>query len=246
MNMTPMKRLIRNIHLWLSVPFGIVITLLCFSGAMLVFEPEVTAWVRPARPAAVQQAPAHHHGGAAAEKAASKVKGRGRHKDRLPFFHTMFRLHRWLLDGRPADGGIFWGKLVTGVSTLLFVGALVSGVVLWWPRTKQALKVRLKIECRHGWPRFWHSLHVAGGMYVLLFLLLMALTGLTWSFNWWREPVYALFGQEARRIIYTLHTGSWGGWLTRILYFIAALLGATLPITGYYLWIRRLMRRKAH
>ena len=37
--------------------------------------------------------------------------------------------------------------------------------------------------------------------------------------------------------------GSWGGLFTRILWFIAALFGSTLPITGYYLWIRRLRRR---
>ena len=37
-----MKRFFRKIHLWLSVPFGIVITLVCFSGAMLVFEKELT------------------------------------------------------------------------------------------------------------------------------------------------------------------------------------------------------------
>lgn len=30
-----------KIHLWLSVPFGVFITLVCFSGAMLVFEKEV-------------------------------------------------------------------------------------------------------------------------------------------------------------------------------------------------------------
>ena len=32
----------RKIHLWLSVLFGIFITLICFSGAMLIFEPEIT------------------------------------------------------------------------------------------------------------------------------------------------------------------------------------------------------------
>ena len=36
----------RKIHLWLSVPFGIIITLVCFSGAMLIFEPEVTRAVK--------------------------------------------------------------------------------------------------------------------------------------------------------------------------------------------------------
>ena len=37
-----MKKLFRKIHLWLSVPFGIIISLICFSGAMLVFEKEIT------------------------------------------------------------------------------------------------------------------------------------------------------------------------------------------------------------
>jgi uncharacterized iron-regulated membrane protein len=32
--------------------------------------------------------------------------------------------------------------------------------------------------------------------------------------------------------------------LTRIITFIAALLGATLPLTGYYLWIKRIVRKK--
>ena len=33
-----MKKVFRKIHLWLSVPFGLLITLICFSGAMLVFD----------------------------------------------------------------------------------------------------------------------------------------------------------------------------------------------------------------
>lgn len=51
---------------------------------------------------------------------------------------------------------------------------------------------------------------------------------------------------KIRGWIYSLHVGSWGGLLTRLLWFVAALLGATLPLTGYYLWIRRLTssRRK--
>lgn len=30
-----------------------------------------------------------------------------------------------------------------------------------------------------------------------------------------------------------------GGPLTKVLYFIAALIGATLPLTGYYLWMKK-------
>ena len=36
-----MKKAFRRIHLWLSVPFGLIITVICLSGAALVFEDEV-------------------------------------------------------------------------------------------------------------------------------------------------------------------------------------------------------------
>ena len=42
-----MKKALRKIHLWLSVPTGIIITLVCFSGAMLVFEKEITEAIKP-------------------------------------------------------------------------------------------------------------------------------------------------------------------------------------------------------
>lgn len=44
---------------------------------------------------------------------------------------------------------------------------------------------------------------------------------------------------KIRGWIYSVHVGSWGGMFTKILAFAAALIGACLPLTGYYLWIRR-------
>ena len=267
-----------------------------------------------------------------------EIKGK---YERPAFFVTMFRLHRWLLDSMKADGGVFWGKMIVGVSTLLFVVVLISGIVIWWPRTRKALKNSLRISVGRGFRRFWYDLHVAGGMYALFFLLAMALTGLTWSFGWYRTGFYKVFGVEVqqggahggvtrrggkggdqsgknvshsssyvcwqqvyeqlalnnpgykqitlsdgaanvsfntfgnqrasdrykfnphsgkidkvvlykdaekagkiRGWIYSVHVGSWGGMLTRLLTFIAALIGATLPLTGYYLWIKRIWRKK--
>ena len=65
-----------------------------------------------------------------------EIKGK---YERAPFFTTMFRLHRWLLDSMKPDGGIFWGKMIVGTATLMFVFVLISGIVIWWPRTKKAL-----------------------------------------------------------------------------------------------------------
>lgn len=399
-----MKKIFRKIHLWLSVPFGLIITLVCFSGAMLVFENEANEWFRRdlyyvetlkesplpmdkllekvattlPDSVAVTGVSISSDPGRAYQVSLSKprraslyvdqytgeVKGKS---ERSGFFMFMFRMHRWLLDSmNPGNEGIFWGKMIVGVSTLLLVFVLISGIVIWWPRTRKALKNSLKITATKGWRRFWYDLHVAGGMYALIFLLAMALTGLTWSFPWYRTAFYKVFGVEVqqraaqgheqksdaqkrdtklaahrekkregnevrkgersrrpennhsdmysvtspfvywqeiydklgrqnpeykqisissgtasvsfnrfgnqrasdrysfntdngeftetslyqhqdksgkiRGWIYSVHVGNWGGMFTRILTFIAALLGAALPLTGYYLWIKRLIK----
>ena len=399
-----MKKIFREIHLWLSVPFGLIITLVCFSGAMLVFENEVNEWFRrdlyyvetvkesplpmdkllekvattlpdsvsvtgvsissdPGRAYQVSLSKPRR-ASLYVDQYTGEVKGKS---ERSGFFMFMFRMHRWLLDSmNPGNEGIFWGKMIVGVSTLLLVFVLISGIVIWWPRTRKALKNSLKITATKGWRRFWYDLHVAGGMYALIFLLAMALTGLTWSFPWYRTAFYKVFGVEVqqraaqgheqksdaqkrdtklaahrekkregnevrkgersrrpennhsdmysvtspfvywqeiydklrrqnpeykqisissgtasvsfnrfgnqrasdrysfntdngeftetslyqhqdksgkiRGWIYSVHVGNWGGMFTRILTFIAALLGAALPLTGYYLWIKRLIK----
>ena len=54
----------------------------------------------------------------------------------------------------------------------------------------------------------------------------------------------ALPREKLQGWVYTLHVSSWGGWFSRILGFLAALLGATLPLTGYYFWIKRLYGKR--
>ena len=380
-----MKHFIRKIHLWLSVPFGLIITLVCFSGAMLVFEKEVTqlfdgglytvekAGGRPLPVGVLAEKVAQtlpegvrvtgvtvssdpekaysvsiskpHRAAVIVNQYTGEVKGR---QERNAFFAAMFSLHRWLMDNGRPEGRPAYGKIIVGISTLMFIVALVSGIIIWWPKTRRALRNSLKLTLRKGSFRLWHSLHVAGGMYAVLLLLVMSLTGLTWSFSWYRTAFYAAFGVEVsakgaahggkaagngrkagrngddgkrtvtmntavwqqvydrlhagnpdahsitisdgtatvssaafgntraadrytfdvstgritsvtkyadaarqgklRGWIYSVHVGSFGGLLTRLMWFAAALMGATLPLTGYYLWLRRLRngaRRKA-
>ena len=376
-------KLIKKLHLWLSVPFGIFITLVCFSGSMLVFEQEITRALR---------ADVYYTG----ETASSQSLGLGKlmetvqstlpdsvsvtgvtvfsdpsrtyqvnlskparsavyinqytgmvtgSNERIAFFDTMFKLHRWLLDSaNPHGNGVKIGKLLVGISTIIFVVALITGIVLWIPRVRKKPRKFLTISFAKGWKGFWKGLHVAGGVYVTLFVLAMALTGLTWSFQWYRNAFYAVCGVEqtsgsrhggqhgadkgkrehggdsktnvetreafagwdmalqqlqatnpdARQItisgqtatvtlnstgnvraadsyafnprshrlelskayseasgadcirgwIYSVHTGGFGGVFTHIIWFISALLGATLPLTGYYIWILHLRKKK--
>lgn len=386
-----MIKIFHKIHLWLSVPFGIIITLICFSGAMLVFEPDITRIIR----SEVYYATSSEGKPLPMDVLMEKVKATlpdsvsitgitvfadkdrtyqvnlskprrasmfidqysgnitGKY-ERIGFFSIMFKLHRWLLDSsNPHGGGLKIGKLIVGVSTCIFVIALISGVVIWWPRVRTGLRRSLTITTKNGWRGFWKSLHVAGGMYALVIVLVMALTGLTWSFDWYRSAFYAVCGVEyaprhnngrnaknsrdshnahgikreriddgkedietwrqhsefghwqqfydelkiqnpdapqitigiekatvklgsmgngrasdsyvyknrteaispsakyadsdpadkLRGWIYSIHTGSFGGMTTRIMWFFASILGASLPITGYYMWIRRLKKR---
>lgn len=418
-----MNNFFKKLHLWVSVPFGIVITITCFTGALLVFESDIVALynkdittvVPVGDPLPVSTVVEKVEAGLSdgvevtgvvvsndpteaykvniskpsrtavyVDQYTGEVKGKA---GRLPFFNTVRRLHRWLMDTRPADGGIYWGKMIVGASTLAFVGILITGVVIWWPRNRKMLKNRLKIVMSKGRNRFWYDLHVSGGFYVALLLLAMALTGLTWSYGWYRDAFYSMFSDatiqtangkdggraakperiavessaatmltlpadtvavqpdavtaatvqadavtsatvqadavteatmlsveeeseyyswqealeavQAKYVSYktitltdgtasvalgglgnqrandkysfdtvtgeitssnlyadtpvrskasgwvrTIHVGTWGGVVTKVLYFLAALLGATLPLTGYYFWIRRLYNKK--
>ena len=390
-------KIFRKIHLWLSVPFGIIITLICFSGAMLIFEPEITRSVKsdvyyvsssegePLTMAELLETVKStlpdsvsitgvtvfsdkdrtyqvnlskpRRASLFIDQYSSEITGK---YEPIGFFSTMFKLHRWLLDSaNPRGDGIKAGKLLVGISTLFFVIALITGVIIWWPRARRNFRRSMTISFKDGWRGFWKSLHVAGGMYAIIFVLAMSLTGLTWSFHWYRTAFYAVCGVEQtprnpggpaneksakhgsgseghgknrsdrqegyeegqgeghlhnsefglwqqvydelksqnpdapqitigaetasvtlgitgngrasdkyefnsksgeithitkyvdseradklRGWIYAVHTGSWGGLLTRILWLLGALLGASLPLTGYYIWIKRLRTKK--
>ena len=42
-----MKRLFKSLHLWLSLPAGVFIVILCLTGAVLVFQQEIQSIVNP-------------------------------------------------------------------------------------------------------------------------------------------------------------------------------------------------------
>ncbi|MCD8186857.1 MAG: PepSY domain-containing protein [Rikenellaceae bacterium] len=231
-----MKKIFKKIHLWLSVPFGLIISIICFTGAMLVFEQEfmqlcyrdryyvkevaerplpidrLVAQVSATLPdsvtiSSVNISPnpkkAYQMGLSQPRRASVYVdQYTGEVKwqyQRAAFFTTMFRAHRWLLDSMKPDGGVFVGKLMVGISTLVFVFVLITGLIIWIPKSRKALKNRLKISVNKGLKRFWYDLHVAGGIYALILLLIMALTGLTWSFSWYRAGFYKVFGVEMQQ-----------------------------------------------
>ena len=373
-----MKKIFRKIHLWLSIPVGLFISLICFSGAILVFETEITECINRKRyvvdktngerlPVSeiVQKVTAELPGSASVSSVQISsnpkrtyslgIEGQNRTSVYVNpyngeivdthtykpnnFFGQVRQLHRWLMFR--GDSRII-GKRIVGISTIVMVVILLTGLIVWLPKNRKMARNRLRIRFRSGWRIFWYDFHVAIGFYATILLLVMALTGLTWSFGWYRNVFYSAFGVETRQShqggggagnrqqrgrdmreekkpsidyaiwdkavegalknaesyktltvtsnavsivsnnvfgnsrasdrytfdsetgaiteislyaeqprqnklrgwIYSFHTGSWGGIVVKILYFIAAIVGGLLPLTGYYLWFKRKYKRK--
>lgn len=365
-----MRRFIKKVHLWLAIPTGFIIFIICITGAILSFENEILEAYYPERyfientqgekmplgeliPIVNQQLDSNTVASIKITSdpqrtyTASLTKGfrvsafvdpytgevKGIYEFREGFFFKMMTLHRWLMDGSRT-----WGKYTVGVTTILFVFILLSGIVWWIPNQKKKLKSRLTVKTTKGIKRFLYDAHLTLGIYACLFLLLCCLTGLMWSFGWYRTTVTKLFkvessskggeegggnhgenepkekksktvdynvwqqaldniqslrpdnnyvtiskasitllpedaphkratdkykfdsqtGQIGKASLYSeqkgsskvmtwayaLHVGDYGGIFTRILTCLACIIGASLPLTGYYLFYMKHLKKK--
>ena len=109
------------------------------------------------------------------------------------FFFSMFKLHRWLL----LDSSI--GRPIVGVSTIIFLILSITGIVLWFPKKNikwKTLKPGFKIKFSARWKRINHDLHNTLGFYACIFLVVMSLTGLCWSFQWYRDLGSEVMGAQ--------------------------------------------------
>ncbi len=267
-----MRKLFLAIHKWLSIPFGIFISIMCFTGALMLFRNEISAFFGYAS------------------------------GDMPFFKTVMKLHRWLMLVPENPHGGMSAGRFVMGLSAIAATLILISGIVLWWPRDGKRLKSNLSISFSHGWRRFMRDSHVALGAYACIFLLLMSLTGPVWSFGWYRSAAVAVIGghegerpgrkgeadirahttdrsgrpEEAgkrhgasagmqaggrgqkpaaasghrqeragggkafpQKTFISLHTGKWGGVVTKVIYFLAVVIGGCLPISGYYLWSKK-------
>lgn len=112
------------------------------------------------------------------------------------FFMGVMGLHRWLL----IEGGV--GQILVGTATLIFVVLQLTGLVLWAPaKLKQWSKWKMwrpgfVIKTNASRKRLNHDLHNTLGFYALGLLTVMSLTGLCWSFEWYRDGLSSLLGAK--------------------------------------------------
>lgn len=114
------------------------------------------------------------------------------------FFNLMLNLHRFLAMGDS-------GRQITGACTLMLVFFCLSGLYLRWPRKALDWRTWLTFDWAKKGRAFNWDLHAVAGTWCLLFYLLFALTGLFWSYEWYREGLNKLLadapvaGQQQKR-----------------------------------------------
>ncbi|MFB9263424.1 PepSY-associated TM helix domain-containing protein [Bradyrhizobium erythrophlei] len=99
------------------------------------------------------------------------------------FFATVRKLHRWLL--LPGDGNGY-GRTITGVAALCLIVMLISGLVLRWPHRAGSVGMWLKPNLVLRGRGLHRSLHAVVGTWVLPVYLVTTLTGLWYSFEWYK------------------------------------------------------------
>ncbi len=105
-------------------------------------------------------------------------------------FATIRRLHRFLL--LPGDGDGL-GRRITGAAALGLPVLLVSGLVLRWPRRPGRLPAWYRIHLSARGRGLYRSLHGVIGTWLIPVYLVIALSGLWWSYGWYREGATWLF-----------------------------------------------------
>jgi uncharacterized iron-regulated membrane protein len=110
------------------------------------------------------------------------------------FFATVRQLHRWLLI--PGDGKGY-GRQITGTAAIGLAVLLISGLVLRWPRRARSIRTWLKPNLAVQGRSFHWSLHSVVATWLLPIYLVMGLTGLWYSFDWYRDAATWLFARPA-------------------------------------------------
>jgi uncharacterized iron-regulated membrane protein len=110
------------------------------------------------------------------------------------FFSTVQKLHRWLLLDNET------GKLIVGSAVVLFFFIIVSGWVIWFPKKIKNWKQGFTVKFSANWKRINHDLHNSLGFYASFLLMIMCLTGLCWTFDWYKNGASAVLGAKVYKV----------------------------------------------
>lgn len=212
-----LRRLVGRLHLAFGLTLGLVAVLLGLTGTVLVFRAEidralypqlyrVTAgaqrlpWQQLIDVAQAESAvpPKSLHAPSRADEAVIVTLGDGREAFVDPYrgallglrdadghpMAVILDLHRHLLAGDA-------GNQVVGITAASLVVISLSGLVLWWPRSRAQWRRHLTVQRGRSRRVLVFSLHRSVGAYGLILLVMLGFTGAAFVY---RDAVTAVYG----------------------------------------------------
>jgi len=93
------------------------------------------------------------------------------------FTRMVFHFHGELLMGNI-------GSAFVELAASWAIVMIVTGWVLWWPRTEEGLGGMIYPRLHRGSRGFWRDLHAVTGFWISIFVLFLLVTGLPWAKVW--------------------------------------------------------------
>ncbi|TYQ00148.1 putative iron-regulated membrane protein [Tenacibaculum adriaticum] len=223
-----LKNWIGKIHLWLGLTSGLVVFIVAITGTIFVFHDEIQDVTQPWRKVAPQnkefilpskllktvkerfpdtnanmvvyqnnERPAQVY--VIIKEVPHNVyfnpySGDLLHIQNLEkdFFLIVESIHMYLL--LPEE----IGRQIVGISTLIFIIMLLTGIVLWWPKKWKNSSMNFKIKWNARWRRLNYDWHRVTGLYSLLLAFVITVTGLSFSYEWMHDSLYIIgnFGNQ--------------------------------------------------
>lgn len=103
------------------------------------------------------------------------------------FFIIVERIHLYLL---LPD---YIGKHIIGSATIIFILLVISGLIQWWPKRKSDLKRSFTVKWSAKWRRVNYDWHNTSGFYISIIAVIIAITGLTFTYEWVGDGIYSTF-----------------------------------------------------
>ena len=236
-----LRRATFQVHLWSGIGLGLYVFFISVTGSVLVYRNELYV---AATPVVV----------AGGDSVAATNASLG-----IWLVDTLIDLHDNLLSGPT-------GRKINGAGAIAVVLMCLTGAVIWWPgiaRWRQHLAVHRGV----GWKRFTWELHGVFGFWSVLFLLVLAASGVYLCFpdqfgaaaDWLEPPTEKNAGtrivDSALYWLAYLHFGRINGigipchgpglcdQTTKAMWASVGAIPAVMFVTGVIMWWNRVVRR---
>ena len=238
-----LRRAIFQVHLWSGIGLGLYVFFISVTGSVLIYRNELYVAATPD----------------VATPGVSPLQAQANVPLGIWLVDTLIDLHDNLLSGST-------GRAINGAGAIAVLLMCLTGAVIWWPGIAR-WRENLVLHRGVGWRRFTWQLHGVFGFWSVVFLIVLALSGMYLCFpdqfgalaDWLQPPTNenagTRFVDSALYWLAYLHFGRINGigipchgpglcdQATKAVWAFVGAIPAAMFVTGVIMWWNRVVRR---